>query len=153
MDWLLENGAKVMVDNLGGSPLHDAAEHGRLHVRSTPELFAMCFTGKNFYCFFRPLSESGAALMSRPVVVVVVGGVVDRPPRRLLTIPPSMDGRAALTLISAVVSWLTCAKHLYLDFGEICQMVTSCKSDLISSCPLHVCINCLLCHFLLSKLF
>ena len=32
LDWLLENGAKLMVDNLGGSPLHDAAEHGRLHV-------------------------------------------------------------------------------------------------------------------------
>ena len=34
LDWLLENGAKLMVDNLGGSPLHDAAEHGRLHVRT-----------------------------------------------------------------------------------------------------------------------
>ena len=34
LEWLLENGAKIMTDNLGGSPLHDAAEHGRLHVSS-----------------------------------------------------------------------------------------------------------------------
>ena len=39
LDWLLENGAKLMVDNLGGSPLHDAAEHGRLHAST---LFPVC---------------------------------------------------------------------------------------------------------------
>ncbi len=33
MGWLLANGADVLQDNLGGTPLHDAAEHGRLEVR------------------------------------------------------------------------------------------------------------------------
>ena len=32
LEWLLENGAQIILDNLGGSPLHDAAEHGRLQV-------------------------------------------------------------------------------------------------------------------------
>ena len=33
VDWLLGHGATPLLDNLGGSPLHDAAEHGRLEVR------------------------------------------------------------------------------------------------------------------------
>ena len=31
--WLLTHGAKVDTDDLGGTPLHDAAEHGQLEVR------------------------------------------------------------------------------------------------------------------------
>ena len=30
--WLLANGCKINKDNLGGSPLHDAAEHGQVEV-------------------------------------------------------------------------------------------------------------------------
>ncbi len=30
--WLLSHGAKVETDDLGGTPLHDAAEHGQLEV-------------------------------------------------------------------------------------------------------------------------
>lgn len=30
--WLLDNGALVLSDALGGTPLHDAAEHGQLQV-------------------------------------------------------------------------------------------------------------------------
>ena len=30
--WLLTHGAKVETDDLGGTPLHDAAEHGQLEV-------------------------------------------------------------------------------------------------------------------------
>ena len=32
--WLLSNGGKVETDDLGGTPLHDAAEHGQMEVRS-----------------------------------------------------------------------------------------------------------------------
>lgn len=31
--WLLTHGARVETDDLGGTPLHDAAEHGQLEVR------------------------------------------------------------------------------------------------------------------------
>ena len=31
--WLLDNGASCDKDQLGGTPLHDAAEHGQLEVR------------------------------------------------------------------------------------------------------------------------
>lgn len=30
--WLLTHGARVETDDLGGTPLHDAAEHGQLEV-------------------------------------------------------------------------------------------------------------------------
>lgn len=30
--WLLSHGAKVETDDLGGTPLHDAAEHGQMEV-------------------------------------------------------------------------------------------------------------------------
>ena len=32
--WLLTHGATVDTDDLGGTPLHDAAEHGQMEVRS-----------------------------------------------------------------------------------------------------------------------
>ena len=32
LKWLLSNGGKVERDDLGGTPLHDAAEHGQLEV-------------------------------------------------------------------------------------------------------------------------
>ena len=32
MKWLLANGATVDKDDLGGTPLHDAAEHGSIEV-------------------------------------------------------------------------------------------------------------------------
>ena len=31
--WLLSHGGKVETDDLGGTPLHDAAEHGQLEVQ------------------------------------------------------------------------------------------------------------------------
>ena len=33
LQWLIAHGAKVEKDDLGGTPLHDAAEHGQLEVR------------------------------------------------------------------------------------------------------------------------
>ena len=33
MKWLLGNGAIIDKDDLGGTPLHDAAEHGSIEVR------------------------------------------------------------------------------------------------------------------------
>lgn len=33
MKWLLGNGATIDKDDLGGTPLHDAAEHGSIEVR------------------------------------------------------------------------------------------------------------------------
>lgn len=32
LKWLLSHGAKIQKDDLGGTPLHDAAEHGELEV-------------------------------------------------------------------------------------------------------------------------
>ena len=32
--WLLSHGGSVETDDLGGTPLHDAAEHGQLEVSS-----------------------------------------------------------------------------------------------------------------------
>ena len=32
LKWLLGHGAKIEKDDLGGTPLHDAAEHGELEV-------------------------------------------------------------------------------------------------------------------------
>jgi len=34
LKWLLSHGAKIEKDDLGGTPLHDAAEHGQLEVSS-----------------------------------------------------------------------------------------------------------------------
>lgn len=34
MKWLLANGATIDRDDLGGTPLHDAAEHGSIEVYS-----------------------------------------------------------------------------------------------------------------------
>lgn len=33
LQWLIRHGAKVEKDDLGGTPLHDAAEHGQLEAR------------------------------------------------------------------------------------------------------------------------
>ena len=35
--WLLTHGARVETDDLGGTPLHDAAEHGQLEVGASWE--------------------------------------------------------------------------------------------------------------------
>ena len=32
LKWLLSHGARIEQDDLGGTPLHDAAEHGQLEV-------------------------------------------------------------------------------------------------------------------------
>ena len=32
LEWLIRHGAKVEKDDLGGTPLHDAAEHGQKQV-------------------------------------------------------------------------------------------------------------------------
>lgn len=32
LQWLVKHGAKVEKDELGGTPLHDAAEHGQIEV-------------------------------------------------------------------------------------------------------------------------
>ena len=37
--WLLENGGRVTMDHLGGTPLHDAAQHGQIQV---PRLVLFC---------------------------------------------------------------------------------------------------------------
>ena len=34
LKWLLSHGGKIEQDDLGGTPLHDAAEHGQLEVRT-----------------------------------------------------------------------------------------------------------------------
>ena len=36
LEWLIRHGAKVERDDLGGTPLHDAAEHGQKNVHSCP---------------------------------------------------------------------------------------------------------------------
>ena len=33
LKWLLSHGAVIEKDDLGGTPLHDAAEHGQLDVK------------------------------------------------------------------------------------------------------------------------
>lgn len=38
VDWLLTHGAGIVTDNLGGTPLHDAAEHGHLQVGDNDEV-------------------------------------------------------------------------------------------------------------------
>ena len=43
LEWLLNNGARISLDNLGGSPLHDAAENGNIQVRS----MLVCFISIN----------------------------------------------------------------------------------------------------------
>ena len=40
VEWMLLHGASITQDNLGGSPLHDAAEHGQVKVRYTPYEFS-----------------------------------------------------------------------------------------------------------------
>lgn len=34
LEWLLSHGASIEQDDLGGTPLHDAAEHGQIQVSS-----------------------------------------------------------------------------------------------------------------------
>jgi hypothetical protein len=36
VEWLMQHGARVMMDHLGGTPLHDAAQHG--HIQASPTL-------------------------------------------------------------------------------------------------------------------
>ena len=41
LTWLLKNGASITLDNLGGSPLHDAAEQGHLEVMECHLIFLL----------------------------------------------------------------------------------------------------------------
>ena len=38
--WLFTHGGKVETDDLGGTPLHDAAEHGQLEVSTISTLLS-----------------------------------------------------------------------------------------------------------------
>ena len=40
IEWLLQQGQTVIRDDLGGTPLHDAAEHGQFEVRILVETYS-----------------------------------------------------------------------------------------------------------------
>ena len=52
LEWLIRHGAKVEKDDLGGTPLHDAAEHGQknvqLYVFSIEEVHRVDYIYKGF---------------------------------------------------------------------------------------------------------